>query len=183
LPADADLLLQTVITRAERGRRHREMLHRDALTGLLNHATLMAELEHAVEHGRLHGGPLSFLVIDLARFGQVNERFGQVVGDQVLLHVANVFRSCVRASDVIGRFGGEEFGMILRGGGADGTAVLASKLQRILGERAATSPDGVPIPLNVTVGWSTFPGDGTTAGELAHAAVQALRTGKEREPR
>jgi diguanylate cyclase (GGDEF)-like protein len=179
VPFDPQLLLQTVITRAERGRRLREMLHRDDLTGLLNHATLMAELEYAVEYARRHGGPLAFVVFDLDRFGQVNERFGQLVGDQVLLHVANVFRSSVRASDVIGRFGGEEFAMILRGAGADGAAVLAAKLRRVLGEQAARTAEGVIIPLQVSVGWACFPLDGTTAGELAHSAMRALRSGNQ----
>ena len=181
VPINPELLLQTVITRAERGRRLGEMLHRDHLTGLLNHATVMAELEYAVEYGRRHGGPLAFVVFDLDRFGQVNERFGQLVGDQVLLHVANVFRSSVRASDVIGRFGGEEFAMILRGAGAEGAAVLAAKLKRVLGEQAAATAEGVIIPLHVSVGWACFPLDGMSAGELAHAAMRALRSGKQSE--
>jgi diguanylate cyclase (GGDEF)-like protein len=176
--ADPEVVLQTVITRAERGRRLREMLHRDELTGLLNHGALMAELEYAVEYGRRHGGPLAFVVFDLDRFGEVHERFGQVVGDQVLLHVANVFRSNVRASDVIGRYGGEEFAMILRGAGAPGAAVLATKLRRVLSEQAATTAEGVIIPLNVSVGWASHPTDGTTPGELAHAAMRALRKEK-----
>ncbi len=178
--ADPELLLQTVVTRAERGRRLREGLHRDDLTGLLNHSTLMVELDYAVEYCRRHGGPLAFVVFDLDRFGEVNERFGQLVGDQVLLHVANVFRSSVRASDVIGRYAGEEFGMILRGSGFEGAAVVANKLRRVLGEQAATTAEGVIIPLNVSVGWATFPADGTSAGELAHAAVRALRREKEK---
>ena len=136
------------------------MLHRDELTGLLNHGALMAELEYAVEYGRRHGGPLAFVVFDLDRFGEVHERFGQIVGDQILLHVANVFRSSVRASDVIGRYGGEEFAMILRGAGAAGAAVLAAKLRRVLGEQAATTAEGVIIPLNVSVGWAVYPTDG-----------------------
>jgi diguanylate cyclase (GGDEF)-like protein len=177
-PAEPELLLQTVITRAERGRRVREMLHRDELTGLLNHGTLIAELEYAVEYARRHGGPLAFLVFDLDRFGEVNERFGQLIGDQVLLHVANVFRSSVRASDLIGRYGGEEFAMILRGGNAHGAAVVAAKLRRVLGEQAATTAEGVIIPLNVSVGWAVYPGDGSTAGELAHGAMRALRREK-----
>ena len=180
-PVDGTLLLQTVISRAERGRRLREALHRDVLTGLLNHHTLMAELAYAVEYCRRHGEPLSLVVFDLDRFGEVNERFGQMVGDQVLLHVANVFRSNVRASDVIGRYGGEEFAMVLRGGTAEGAAVLAAKLRRVLGEQAASTSEGVIIPLHVSVGWAVYPADGSTAGELAHAAVKALR--KEKEPR
>jgi len=63
-PVDRELLTHLVINRAERGRRLREMVHRDGLTGLLNHATLMAELEHAVEYARRHGETFAFLMID-----------------------------------------------------------------------------------------------------------------------
>ena len=177
-PPNAELMLQTVIVRAERGRRLRELLLRDALTGLLNHATLLAELEFAVDYCRRHGGPLSLLVFDLDRFHEVNERFGHLVGDQVLRHVANVFRSSVRASDLIGRFGGEEFAMVLRGVGAEGAAVVAAKLRRVLGEQSATTAEGVIIPLHVSVGWACFPASGTSAGELVHAAVRAMQREK-----
>jgi GGDEF domain-containing protein len=68
--------------------------------------------------------------------------------------------------------------MILRGAGATGAAVLAAKLRRVLGEQAATTSEGVIIPLNVSVGWASYPADGTTAGELAHAALRALRKEK-----
>ena len=177
-PPIAELLLQTVIVRAERGRRLRELVVRDSLTGLLNHATLLAELEYAVDYGRRHGGSLSLLVFDLDRFHEVNERFGHLVGDQVLRHVANVFRSSVRASDLIGRFGGEEFAMVLRGVGAEGAAVVAGKLRLVLGEQSATTAEGVIIPLHVSVGWACFPASGTSAGELVHSAVRAMQREK-----
>jgi diguanylate cyclase (GGDEF)-like protein len=115
------------------------------------------------------------VVFDLERFADVNDRYGTLVGDQVLLHVANVFRSNVRASDVIGRFGGEEFGLILRGGGSEGALVLANKLRKVLGEYPATTHDGEIIPIRASVGWASFPTDGASAGELAHAAVRTLR--------
>lgn len=177
-PVDTELLLQTVVVRAERGRRLRELLIRDPLTGLLNQVTLLAELEFAVDYGRRHGGPLSLLVFDLDRFHEVNERFGQLVGDQVLRHVASVFRSNVRASDLIGRFGGEEFAMVLRGVPAEGAAVVAGKLRRVLGEQSATTAEGIIIPLHVSVGWASFPANGASAGELVHAAVRAMRREK-----
>jgi diguanylate cyclase (GGDEF)-like protein len=177
-PCDPELLLQTVVVRAERGRRLRERILRDALTGLLNHPTLLAELEYAVDYGRRHGGSLSLLVFDLDRFHEVNERFGHLVGDQVLRHVATVFRSSVRASDLIGRFGGEEFAMVLRGVGAEGAAVVAAKLRRVLGEQSATTAEGVIIPLHVSVGWACYPAHGTSAGELVHAAVRAMQREK-----
>jgi diguanylate cyclase (GGDEF)-like protein len=177
-PPDPELLLQTVVVRAERGRRLRELILRDALTGLLNHPALLAELEYAVDYGRRHGGSLSLLVFDLDRFHEVNERFGHLVGDQVLRHVATVFRSSVRASDLIGRFGGEEFAMVLRGVGAEGAAVVAAKLRRVLGEQSATTAEGVIIPLHVSVGWACYPAHGTSAGELVHAAVRAMQREK-----
>jgi diguanylate cyclase (GGDEF)-like protein len=177
-PTPPDLLLETVVVRAERSRRLRETLHRDDLTGLLNQGTLLAELDYAVDHARRHGGVLAFVVFDLDRFHEVNERFGNQVGDQVLLHVANVFRSSVRASDVIGRYGGEEFAMVLPGVNADGAAVLAAKLRRVLGEQSASTEEGIIIPLHVSVGWSCFPANGTAAGELTHAAVRALQKDK-----
>jgi len=177
-PPDPELLLQAVVVRAERGRRLRELLLRDPLTGLLNHATLLAELEYAVDYGRRHGGTLSLLVFDLDRFHEVNERFGHLVGDQVLRHVANVFRSNVRASDLIGRFGGEEFAMVLRGVGAEGAVVVAGKLRRVLGEQSATTAEGVIIPLHVSVGWACFPNHGASAGELVHAAVRGMQREK-----
>jgi diguanylate cyclase (GGDEF)-like protein len=177
-PPDPELLLRTVVVRAERGRRLRELLLRDPLTGLLNQATLLSELEYAVDYGRRHGGPISLLVFDLDRFHEVNERFGHLVGDQVLRHVANVFRSSVRASDLIGRFGGEEFAMVLRGVGAEGAGVVAAKLRRVLGEQSATTAEGLIIPLHVSVGWACFPGHGTSAGEMVHAAVRAMQREK-----
>lgn len=174
-PVDPSIVVQTVITRAERGRRLRELLHRDELTGLINATTLMAELDNAVDYCKRHGGPLAFVVFDLERFSEVNERYGTLVGDEVLLHVANIFRSNVRASDVIGRFGGEKFGLILRGGGSEGAVVLANKLRRVLGEHPATTHDGEIIPIKASVGWASYPADGADAGGLAHAAVRTLR--------
>jgi diguanylate cyclase (GGDEF)-like protein len=173
--AGPELLAQTVISRAARGRRLREMVHRDGLTGLLNHATLMAELENAVDYSQRHGEPLAFVLFELEGFRKLNERLGPRAGDEVLLHVASVFRSNVRASDVIGRYGWEAFGMLLRGASASGVAVLAEKLHRVLGEQPAHTTASEVVSLQVKVGSAVFPRDGTTAAELTQAADRALR--------
>lgn len=170
-----ELLVQTVIARAARGRRVREMVLRDGLTGLLNHATLMAELENAVEYSRHHGEPLAFVLFELDGFRRLSERLGPRAGDEILLHVAGVFRSNVRASDVIGRYGWEAFGMMLRGANAGGATVLAQNLHRVLGEQPAQITSGEVIPLQVSVGTAVFPRDGTTSAELAQAADRTLR--------
>jgi diguanylate cyclase (GGDEF)-like protein len=172
--ADPALLVQTVVARASRGRRLREMVHRDALTGLLNHATLMAELENAVEFSHRYGEPLAFVLFELEGFRKLSERLGAKVGEEVLLHVANVFRSNVRASDVIGRYGWEAFGMLLRGANAAGAGVLAQNLRRVLAEQPARTSVGEIVPLVVNVGTAVFPRDGGAAAELARAAGKRI---------
>jgi diguanylate cyclase (GGDEF)-like protein len=173
--ADPALVIQTVIARAARGRRIRELVHRDGLTGLLNHATLIAELESAVEFSQRYAEPLAFILFELDGFRMIIERLGPRAADEVLLHIAGVFRSNVRASDVIGRYGDEAFGMLLRGANASGASVLAKNLHRVLGEQPARTTLGEVVPIPVNVGTAVFPKDGTTAAELAQAADRALR--------
>ena len=170
LDAEAELLVQTIVSRAARGRRVRELVHRDGLTGLLNHATLISELENAVDYSHRHGEPLAFVLFELEGFRKLSERLGTRAGDEILLHVAAVFRSNVRASDVIGRYGWEAFGMLLRGASASGAAVLADKLHRVLAEQPAHTTTSEVVTLHVKVGSAVFPRDGTTAAELAQVA-------------
>ena len=178
--AEPELLVQTVISRASRGRRVREMVHRDGLTGLLNHPTLVSELENAVDYSRRHGEPLAFVLFELENFRRMRERLGPRVGDEILLHIAGVFRANVRASDVIGRYGGDAFGMLLRGPSATGITVLTEKLHRLLGEQPAQTAGGEIGLLPVNVGSAGFPRDGMSAAELIHAADRALRTAGKR---
>ena len=177
-PVDRELLTHLVVNRAERGRRLREMVHRDGLTGLLNHATLMAELEHAVEYARRQGEPFAFMMIDIDHFKRVNDRYGYLAGDQVLLHVARVFQATARASDLIGRYGGEEFGMILRRTDRQGASVLAGKLRGALAEQPAVVGTGEQIPVRVCIGVSVYPEDASSAADLARLSDQALYRAK-----
>lgn len=178
--ADPELLVQTVIARAARGRRVREMVHRDGLTGLLNHATLVSELENAVDYSRRHGEPLAFVLFELENFCRLRDRLGPRMGDEILLHIAGVFRSNVRASDVIGRYGGDAFGMLLRGASATGVTVLTEKLHRLLGEQPAQTTGGEIGLLPVNVGAAVFPHGGMSAAELMHTADRELRKARKR---
>lgn len=173
-----NLLLQVVITRAERGRRIREMVHKDGLTGLLNHATLMTELENAVEFAHRGIESFTFMMIDIDHFKRVNDRYGHLVGDQVLLHVARIFQNTARSSDIIGRYGGEEFGIILRRSNQGGAASVAEKLRAALRQRPPSTDDGEAIPVRVSIGIASYPEDGASASALAHAADLALYRAK-----
>ena len=174
----ADLATMALV-RAERGRRRREMGRRDTLTGLLNHATLLAELDHAVAHARRHHDPLAFMVIDLDRFRAVNERHGQATGDLMLAHTAEVLRATIRGSDFAGRFGGDAFALVLRGVSAEDAVRIGGKLRAAFGERPYEGRDGSTIPVATSIGCASFGADGTTVEELTHAADRALRRAKE----
>jgi diguanylate cyclase (GGDEF)-like protein len=153
----------------------RELVHRDGLTGLLNHATLVSELENAVEYSRRHGEPLAFVLFEVGNFQGLGDKLGPRVGDEILLHIAAVFRTNVRASDVIGRYGSNAFGMLLRGASATGITVLTEKLHRLLGEQPARTTSGQITLLPVNVGAAAFPRDGMSAAELMQAADRAVR--------
>jgi len=177
-PIDRSHLTQVVLTRTERGRRIRELVHRDGLTGVLNHATLMAELDHAIAFASRHGEPICFLMCDLDHFKRVNDTYGHLMGDQVLMHVARVFRGCIRGSDLIGRYGGEEFGIILRRCPPANGMAIAEKLRRALEDAPIKSRGGPDIQMRVSIGVATFPGSGQSAADVATAADQALYRAK-----
>ena len=176
---DEALLLQLVVSRAERGRQLRELVHRDGLTGLLNHATLLAELEIAVDFARRSGNGFALLIADVDHFRRVNDRYGHLIGDQVLVHIGSLIRSHVRASDLVGRYGGEEFGIILRGCTPEGAELVARKIQDLIADSAAETRDGSVIPATVSMGGAVYQHHGETAAEIIHAADRALHRAKE----
>ncbi|MEO8031664.1 MAG: diguanylate cyclase [Gemmatimonadota bacterium] len=177
-PVEGPLLTHLIVSRAERGRRLREMVHRDGLTGLLNHATLMAELEHTLEYARRHGETFGFIMADVDHFKRINDQYGHLVGDQVLLHLARLLQQTVRASDLIGRYGGEEFGLVLRRTDRAGAGILAGKLRHALVAEPALIGEGKQLPIRISMGVACYPADGLTASALALQADQALYRAK-----
>lgn len=178
-PVERSHLLQVVLTRAERGRRIRELVHRDGLTGVLNHATLMAELEHAIAFSARHAEPLCFLMLDLDHFKRINDTYGHLTGDQVLMHVAGVFRRAIRSSDLLGRYGGEEFGIILRRCPPENGRIIADKLRDALVADPLTLRDGSVVKPHVSVGVATFAGGADAAAtDVTSAADRALYAAK-----
>jgi diguanylate cyclase (GGDEF)-like protein len=177
-PVDPNLLSLLVLNRIERGRRVREMAHRDGLTGLLNHATLMAELEHAVEAARRRKETFAFVMADIDHFKRVNDTHGHLVGDTVLVHVSKLLHRLGRSSDLLGRYGGDEFAMILLDNTAEGAAVLADRIRVAMAEDPAMAPDQSPIAIRMSFGISVYPEDGESADALVEAADRALYQSK-----
>lgn len=112
-PIKPEDLVTAVAIRAERMRALRTLMARDSLTGLFNHSTTTQLLEKAIANSSRQNEPLCFAMIDVDRFKSVNDTYGHPLGDQVLLALARVLQQRLRNSDIVGRYGGEEFAVIL----------------------------------------------------------------------
>ncbi len=141
----------------------------DALTGLLNRSQLGPSLDGLVAAARRFGRPLGCLMADIDHFKAVNDAHGHLAGDQVLREVAARFRAGKRESDVLVRFGGEEFLALLPETDAPGARTLAEQLRvRIGGSPIAICPEvgaSYEVQVRVSIGvacWSERMSDGAT---------------------
>jgi len=162
----------------------------DGKTGLLTAAAWQEKAGRAVLRSERGDQPASVLVLDLDHFKLVNDRFGHLVGDQVLAAVAASLRDEVRDEDLVGRFGGEEFVVLLKGADGDdprsGARAVAERIrERIAALRVAVAgPQETAIVegLTVSIGGATTSRDGTdlaTLLEIADAAMyEAKRAGR-----
>ena len=114
-PVAPDRLVALVRLRAERARALRAMIERDSLTGLLRHGHFMAQAAEALAHHRRLGTSCSLAMVDIDHFKAINDRFGHPAGDQVIRTLARSLVAHTRPCDVVGRCGGEEFGLLLVG--------------------------------------------------------------------
>ncbi|WP_374515212.1 diguanylate cyclase [Niveibacterium sp.] len=128
----------------------------DGLTGLYNRATIDALLQEAWQRAKRFGEqPCSLLILDLAHFKQINDRFGHTLGDAVIRSVAAAMRESTRGADSIGRFGGEEFIVILPATDAAGAEFLAERIRLRIAQSELRSAAG-PIRFTVSIGAADF---------------------------
>lgn len=127
-------LIMAVRVRVERARQIDTLISRDSLTGLLKHASIKEAVNQAVAQARRQHTPTTLAMLDIDHFKSVNDRYGHALGDVVIASVATLLRQRLRQSDLIGRYGGEEFAVVL----PDCTATMAYKLLDDLREHFAT---------------------------------------------
>jgi diguanylate cyclase (GGDEF)-like protein len=114
----------------------RRLARFDELTGLCNRRYLFDRLTQEILRARRYGSPLSILLVDLDHFKRINDTYGHLMGDTVLATVASVIRDTIRATDIPGRYGGEEICIVLTETKVEGAQLVAERLRR----RIATEP-------------------------------------------
>ena len=112
-PVSSQHLVVSVQARIRRAKKLNSLMVMDSLTGLYDHTTLIDKLGLEVARSRRNGKPLAFAMLDLDHFKTINDRYGHLTGDRVLKNLARMLKQRLRVTDIIGRYGGEEFGVVL----------------------------------------------------------------------
>jgi len=155
----------------------RELATTDGLTGLLNRRHFMELGEVEIERAKRTGRPVGLIMFDVDHFKKVNDTRGHDVGDVVLVSLARTAKDALRAVDVLGRLGGEEFAAILPETGLEEALTVAERLRRAVADMGL-APSGEPLPVTISLGAVLGRGTGETLDELLRRADTALYRAK-----
>lgn len=175
-PIQEEHLISAVTSRAHRSRVLRASMVRDSLTGLLNHTTTKERLHREVLYAERRDSPLSFAMIDIDKFKSVNDTYGHAVGDRVIKSLSRILQQRLRQSDILGRYGGEEFAVMLPD--TDGLRAV-SVLDNIRRDFAQIrqQADGVEFSVTFSGGVADYPTYGDAAS-INRSADEALYEAK-----
>jgi diguanylate cyclase (GGDEF)-like protein len=151
----------------------------DDLTQLHNSRYLNLALRREAKRASRNGQPLSVLFIDLDGFKRVNDAHGHLFGSRALVEAAAVIRSCARESDVVARFGGDEFAVVLPDTGGEGAFAVGQRVRDRIAAHRFLAADGLDVHLTVSVGVATLPDVAASADEVMQAADKAMYRVKE----
>ncbi len=177
-PVQPDFLIASVATRAERARQMRGLIHRDSLTGLLNHSSFLEAAHTELARARRNQVPMALAMVDLDHFKLVNDEHGHPAGDRVLRSVARQLRQRLRTVDVIGRYGGEEFAVIFTGTDSRTALRVLNSIREDFARVVHASSRGT-FHVTFSAGIAGFP-DFDELPKLIEAADRALYDAKSR---
>lgn len=176
-PVKAWHLVSAISNRVIRGRTLRKFAETDGLTGLLNHSKVTDRFEIELSRAKREGSPLSFAMLDLDCFKQVNDTYGHPAGDRVLKSLANLLKQRLRKYDIVGRYGGEEFVVILPNTNLETARNIMNKLRIAFSEINHNHENGT-FNSQFSCGISAFP-DFTNTISIGNEADKALYEAKE----
>jgi diguanylate cyclase (GGDEF)-like protein/putative nucleotidyltransferase with HDIG domain len=150
----------------------------DSLSGLHDRHRALEQLDVEIARARRYEGTFSILLADIDNFKNFNETWGHAAGDDVIKRVAAVLRRRNRTTDFVGRYGGDEFLMVLPATTRTGAATVADHIRLALGSQPYTAPNGYAVPLRLSFGAAAFPEDGNDSQSLIAIADANLYESK-----
>lgn len=141
-PISDNALVVAIFARAQRARQLAELMTKDSLTGLLQHAHVKERLAAELERSLRHQQQVSVVMLDIDHFKKVNDQYGHLTGDQVITSLANLLKQQLRKTDVIGRYGGEEFLIVLPECAQDQAFLVIDKLRQSFARLPFNAPEG-----------------------------------------
>jgi diguanylate cyclase (GGDEF)-like protein len=153
----------------------------DDLTRLFNSRYLNLYLGREIKRCKRHGIPLSVIFLDLDGFKSINDQYGHLAGSGTLTEVGGILALGVRESDILARYGGDEFVVVLPETPASGALVIAERLRRAIEEHRFLEPQGIAARISASFGIATYPDHALSPEGLIQKADQAMYRVKERE--
>jgi diguanylate cyclase (GGDEF)-like protein len=149
----------------------------DGLTGVYTRRYFIERFDEEIQRSSLRKSSLSFLMIDADNFKSVNDQHGHLAGDQVLKEIANIIQENVREIDIVGRFGGEEFCVVLPDTDLEGSRLVAERIRKSAEKRVIKAYDST-LRMTLSIGLAIYPSDGKLLEELMDKADWALYRAK-----
>ncbi|MGA6993229.1 MAG: GGDEF domain-containing protein [Candidatus Deferrimicrobiaceae bacterium] len=164
---------------AERGTHTQNLIYIDDLTKLYNSRYLNVVLDRELKRSERYRNFFSVLFMDLDFFKRVNDAHGHLVGTRVLVEAGSVLRSCVRETDTVVRYGGDEFVVLLVETRAEEAILVAERMRKMIEEKSFGRESDFDIRLTISIGIAAFPEHATTKQHLLNLADQAMYRGKD----
>lgn len=177
-PIQRDHLIAAVSTRIERSRQLRAEMIQDSLTGLLNHTRILEQLDLEIARAEREKKSLTFVMLDIDHFKQINDKYGHPTGDRVIRALARLFKQRFRKSDSVGRYGGEEFAAILPSTEPENIMPFLNEIREAFHKISFTADDGEKFNVTLSGGVAHLCEQQNSVDEILQAADKALYTAK-----
>src|SRR6202045_2083809 len=166
----------TAIQNAHYVDRVKQLAYLDGLTGIFNRRFFELRIMEEIERARRYGTGMAVIMADIDQFKRLNDEFGHLLGDEVLRQVSSLFHQQLRKVDVVCRYGGEEFAILLPQITAQHAIAIAEKLRRMV---ESYQFPGVPRTITISAGVAAFPTHGKTRDDMIRAADSGLYAAKQ----
>ncbi len=166
----------TAIQNAHYVERVRQLAYIDGLTGIFNRRFFELRIAEEIERARRFGTGMAVIMADIDEFKRLNDEFGHLLGDEVMRQVSSIFHQQLRKIDVVCRYGGDEFAILLSQTDPQHAVGVVEKLRRVV---ETWQFPGVPRSVTISAGAATYPDHGSTRDELVMAADRSLYAAKQ----